>query len=659
MIGNEETVSALRKFEVANGISFPVFNVAPVLSVESDLALSILRKLEASVKKGNASPSEAAHLLDVLWQTSRLLWGEAEFKRIKNCLESVPQRLSSFVGEAPSNLEAWNDLVKASQTLATRVEDLPRVLWDALVSGLSESRETFLTTLRDLVATSQPRKTTTKKVQFVLELSDRSTYQYPANHSKVRQWVNSRLLDREREIRQSETSRSDAFGLPLPDESSRDMFPSVRLPVLGNVILRAMSSESPCQRRYGQSDASSFPAGLVTRRKMKDALEWLGDKSRRGRTWQDISRLCGFDRGVLFAYPALLMEDPPEVAGMFAGMGEEDEGGDKFIGATQRVIPALSGILSEAPDCQVRVFVLAKADQARTKVLLSRNVSVGSLVDGARSWQGGCANLPQLRLRVTGYQQRQRDTRIPFPTEVAWILNTKWDRSCAKASRTHDATMTDGFALLLGEGTEAENAARKVLSLTVRNASSLFLTLGHVDHRGKEILAVRGDDLMVARSVAPLMGLALHKLGREKEDYMSSPEFLVGRLLAMADLLHREYCVHVRGGSIPPQLLGNSLMPMAGDNPERALARLMQRLTVYRAWVDKTYSDKPSDAYGLARWAVSQMGLIAKDLSKAGIPRATDDAVKAQLLLGYLSRSESGGSDSPKDTGTEEVARSE
>ena len=57
---------------------------------------------------------------------------------------------------------------------------------------------------------------------------------------------------------------------------------------------------------------------------------------------------------------------------------------------------------------------------------------------------------------------------------------------------------------------------------------------------------------------------------------MTGHVYLVGRLLALADTLHREYCIHVRGGegSIPPQLIGNALMPVAAISPEAAVERL-------------------------------------------------------------------------------------
>ena len=116
---------------------------------------------------------------------------------------------------------------------------------------------------------------------------------------------------------------------------------------------------------------------------------------------------------------------------------------------------------------------------------------------------------------------------------------------------------------------------------------------------------------------------------------MKKAAFNIGKMLALADTLHKEYCRHVRDNSIPPQLIGNALMATAIDNPERGLVRLRERLMIYKAWADKVKGEK----YKLAKWALSQMGQVANELAGVDLPTRTDDAAKAQMLLGYLERS--------------------
>jgi hypothetical protein len=77
------------------------------------------------------------------------------------------------------------------------------------------------------------------------------------------------------------------------------------------------------------------------------------------------------------------------------------------------------------------------------------------------------------------------------------------------------------------------------------------------------------------------IGLVLYALNSRKEDYMQDSVFAVGKMLALADDIHRSYCEVVRDGSLPPSLLGNSLLSTAMENPTRAVAVLGDRLKIY------------------------------------------------------------------------------
>lgn len=115
---------------------------------------------------------------------------------------------------------------------------------------------------------------------------------------------------------------------------------------------------------------------------------------------------------------------------------------------------------------------------------------------------------------------------------------------------------------------------------------------------------------------------------------MNGPAFLLGRLLSLADTLHREYCTHVRDGNIPPQLIGNALMPAAAERPQDALDRLRERIMIYKAWADKGTGDK----YRLAKWAVSQMGQVCNQLAELTLPTEPGQPFRAELFLGYMAR---------------------
>lgn len=88
---------------------------------------------------------------------------------------------------------------------------------------------------------------------------------------------------------------------------------------------------------------------------------------------------------------------------------------------------------------------------------------------------------------------------------------------------------------------------------------------------------------------------------------------------------------------MPPQLMGNAVMRAALDNPTQALSLLAQRIAPYHAWATKVQGKD----YALAKWFLGEMGQISSALEETKLPTTTDDAMKAQILLGYLARSKS------------------
>lgn len=142
---------------------------------------------------------------------------------------------------------------------------------------------------------------------------------------------------------------------------------------------------------------------------------------------------------------------------------------------------------------------------------------------------------------------------------------------------------------------------------------------------------------------------------------MNETAFLVGRLLSLADTLHREYCQQVRSGDIPPQLMGNALMPVAADNPKDAMDRLRERMMIYKAWADKSSGEESR----LAKWAVGRMGEVCHKLSQLSLPTETDQTFRAELFLGYMARSVSekgqddGSIDQQKEVGNVERGQAE
>jgi hypothetical protein len=96
----------------------------------------------------------------------------------------------------------------------------------------------------------------------------------------------------------------------------------------------------------------------------------------------------------------------------------------------------------------------------------------------------------------------------------------------------------------------------------------------------------------------------------------------------------------VRGGDVPPQLVGSALFTTAGETPNQAIAQLSLRMNPYITWAKqyryKNISTKNEESWR-ARWYLS----LYEDAANKLVPAMTystrfGDFDKAQLFIGYL-----------------------
>ncbi|MHB8182828.1 MAG: hypothetical protein ACYDDN_03630 [Candidatus Desulforudaceae bacterium] len=620
-------VRELRKYEIPNqGVSFPVFNVRPLLQTRTSEAKNSLKVFRSSLMDTSASSMTICSSFERLWEESDQLWIPKKLKDIDKCLRAAGLR--ELLGDNLEH-EALDELFTRSAGLsADRLKEGIRKFLIEAVSRLS--RDTLIQMEPLLVSTaSQP-----SNVSLVLELADRSFFDYPANDPKIQNWINTRLQSIEDTVQAGDTVDLDAFGLVL---DTRKTFPNVKVPIVGPVIIRSMNKESPCQKRYGRIDIHSFPAGNVVRQRAKDSLEWLAQWEHKGMTWENISGACQ-DKGILFAYPVKLGAVIPQLASLFGG---DDPDGTRFKKAAKQVVDTLKGTAKEHPQSEIKVFAIAKADKARTKTLFSSSYGVGQLLTAAEMWEDGCQNIPWIGFSFSAGVPPSAVSVVPLPSHVVECVNTAWLRQGNMARRVHGLKVGEGIAILMESGIVGMDIVEKTLRLTVRNSTPLLLALGHQNHRRDASFKTEGKNFVWhAQRLPSLLGLLLFRLNLKRSDYMHRAPFLVGRLLSLSDTLHKEYCRHVRN-DLPPQLLGNTLMGMSLDNPVEGLARLSERLPLYKGWAD---TGQGKDI-GLAKWALGQISQISNELSSMPLPDRASDADKAQILLGYLAGS---GKDSDK-----------
>ena len=115
---------------------------------------------------------------------------------------------------------------------------------------------------------------------------------------------------------------------------------------------------------------------------------------------------------------------------------------------------------------------------------------------------------------------------------------------------------------------------------------------------------------------------------------MNSAAFALGRLLKLADLLHRNYCIYERNDGdkkkpLPRALMGNAVFSLARQRPLEAVNRLQEKIRIYIVWAQ-------SDPESHSLWILRALGRAASYFEDHDLPATFDEAEQAMLLFGYL-----------------------
>lgn len=631
----EELAACLRKWEPSLGNSFPGFNIQPLYRVVDEDSKKRLKKW----REGN-DQIDLSLIKEWCAEEQAKNWDAKFDKKMNKCLGTIPLELQRKCANIPIDFSALTNLFERIIKLgdgrsAKFFQFLESYIWRSL-----EKDDHDLSLLSVLIHKgSSGKKPENDRGSVSVFLDVRDWKEYPVAHEKTIQCINECLLKSDG-TRSTKTGyeKEDAFG--YGSSGDEDKLPEVRLPIIGRVILRAMTSESPCQYRYRTVDAASFRIGRNSRRRVKGAIEWLSDKKREGETW---GRADG--KELIFAYPAILPEAPLKLAACL-GARKTDDTEARFENYAKDVVDRLNGLGRSLKEIELRVFSLRKMDKARTKVVFHRNYSAQRLVDAAREWQQGCANIPIIRIKSWGEEKGKTilvELETPFPLQIAECLNLVWkmEGSAKRDNKTikkNNSTpypfqaipKTAGIELMLDESAALRQVPH-LLNVALQNSKGLFLSLGDSLHRNE---VFKLDGFNKHKQLMPvILGLLLWKLGIGKERYMNNPSYLVGRMLKLADELHALYCKEIRKDNLPPQLLGNALMVAALDSPTQALAQLALRIAPYLGWA-RTNS---TESAGLSRYFLKEFGLVEAKLRDVTLPLRLDDPARAQLLLGYIS----------------------
>jgi hypothetical protein len=470
----------------------------------------------------------------------------------------------------------------------------------------------------------------------------------------------------------------------------RDDFPEPNLPGLGETRIFSKNEDIRANDRYGRFAAEAMPVGRNTVRRLDAALRALTAEDLEGVTWRRIAGEALKQTDLLLAFvvgapdaPAAgaLAEDAEDVDLSKEGPEPGPDTGDSvaaFEKRTERLIEAVQAkVGADFRRTPVQLAVLRKVDPANRKVVYAGAPTVADLYAAATAWAAGERNVPPWLMLRQG-QTKALSMAPPHIAPLGVILFSKqlFIRGGTKRHEVVGLPAAELLRLFLDPVAEASSPAggriRSVLRMVLGRRGALVSGTAHALRRG----FARDFHRREALRTVTMLGVLLHKEGRTKENYMADTAFKLGQLLAGADMVHAGYCADVRGGSVPPSLLGNQVFTMAQTAPAKALATLCGRWKPYDGWAKQAARKRDrTDSLVTSRkkdekqrgWDIRialrharEMGPLAHELSASLASCQVDDTFRAELLLGYIAglpkarTEDAGDGEQSKATGQEE-----
>ena len=643
-ISPEGGVAALREMSEADGqdlvkVAKDKQNSFPATKIESPL---LTLPLDHPARA--AATTSFDQVIDAMRQAP-LAWSSRELKSLSTRLRRFPEELlpifEPFECEVPSVVRLLRSLTRSSIDPA----EFARQLKDAALHlAMTGGRTPLLTQLLIGQVKKKAGAIEERKITIYLEPH------IPASESVLRiahagmaRYLHRVLLAQAR----PEANGTCALSGKI-QAIEQNSYPEPKLPVLNLTYLFSMNRDTPCHDRYGAIGPGIFPAGKETLESLQRSLAWMTSSAREGQSWASLQRNDNPQSDLLLAWFDRRPDLDADLADYLASQTQSELAAE-FETKTQTLLDSLNAAGLEELDSIFHTVVLRRISKGQVQVELSRQRPATRLRSASKEWQRASENHPGFFLFLPPKEKGLPALRVhpytPRPIDLLASSRIHFIRGGSENHPITGCTCSMVFDLFLETGPVAEQAARSLLKLFLDRSSSLLVLCSEQFTRdGPHVPGIAKNYRAHVLRVFTILGLLLYKLGRTKEVYMNEVPYLLGRMLALSDTLHSCYCQAVRGGSLPPQLLGNQHYAMASERPTRAVAVLGERLRVYKAWADtctiddSTSGDKKKQPALLGKWAAAQLGEVSAALHGRLPESRLDDPGKAEMLLGYLAR---------------------
>ena len=610
-------VECLFRYEKAAGASFPCFNFGPSRTATKD-ELKVMR----DALRRSTDPAVRVELIRK--QCGIASRAPINTDKIGKCLNAIPAETERF----------WSDPPPEFRAIATLIERLKARKWrpDEFFAEFEERLlDTFAEHAHEDVWCKTVVAASFESVPVLWELADLRGSEHAVTSLPMRVFLNERLVARAT-VEAGEQQITDSLS-GRPGACVRT-FPGPTLRVLGPSPLFSSPAATYCQDRYGLVEGAVFPTVKETAEELDAAIQWLCAAEREGITWSPLPHDSNGSQCLLLAY----VEEMPTARGPFAALLSADADPAKtearFEKQTETALSTLSELSSRLPAATVRVFVIGKPDPGRRNVLLNERFTVRHFAEAAQTWTKAQLSAPPFQAQwPTGRRAFEViESYVCHPGDLVRLLNTAWLRGIAEPKFVPGCRFHQIYGLLLGLPPEQRRVAAELLPRALRQWTVALKTIGGHRHSARFREVSPKTSFFARQSISALTLLLLHH-DRSSHQFMNDTAFHLGRALAWADTLHRYYCEIVRQNSLPPDLVGSSLLLTATNQPASALARLAERIKPYLSWA-QTFS---GDRAGFVRWSLRGFKESLGKVPRESLAQPFTDVDRAELLLGYVS----------------------
>lgn len=442
----------------------------------------------------------------------------------------------------------------------------------------------------------------------------------------------------------------------------------------------AKFSAAPCNQRYGKFGLDGFDISAQLAGSLVGALQEMTTPNMEWKTWVKLhngkfKKQSGKKpmplKDLMLAYPSFDIGELVTIDVFTHGRAEDtDEMADRatqFVDCAERLCLALkkSSNVGSGETEYMRIMLVRAISKGAIQLSYAFAPTIKDFVSALEAWALSGNNLPAKLCVPLPYKKsvtdfRWRAPRLLFPEQISQLLTQQWTRDGSERTYIQGPPVGMVLDLFLRKRGVWEESALRLLEMTLDRGEALLIGAGHVLHREdhgaddpwklwKSFIAKaqsgkdkRYPDYALAQTIS-LIGSLLYAMNSNVEDYINESAYLVGKLLAMMDELHKCYCIVVRENDIPNALIGNGLLRRAGDSPALAFSELLDRSPIYLGWaktvaISEKMPEQKRIAVNSARKVLRlAQPLVDKIRSGQLLEKELSTVGKAHLFLGYLS----------------------